>query len=64
MVDFDLTEEQRELLNAADRFARKELYPLAQRMDDEEWWPDGIFAKIGAAGLLGITVDGALGGGC
>ena len=62
MVDFDLTEEQRELLNAADRFARKELYPLAQRMDDEEWWPDGIFAKIGAAGLLGITVDGALGG--
>ena len=62
MVDFELGEEQRELLNAADRFARKELYPLAQRMDDEEWWPEGIFAKIGDAGLLGITVESALGG--
>ena len=30
---------QREILDAADRFARRELYPLAARMDAEEWWP-------------------------
>ena len=62
MSDFDLTEEQRELLNAADRFGKKELFPLAQRMDDEEWWPAEAFPKIGAAGLLGITIPQELGG--
>lgn len=62
MSEFDLTEEQRELLSAADRFGRKELYPLAQRMDDEEWWPTDALPKIGAAGLLGITIPQELGG--
>ena len=32
-----------------------ELYPLSQRMDDEEWWPAEAFAKIGATGYFGIT---------
>ncbi len=25
------------------RFARNELYPLAAKMDDEEWWPENVF---------------------
>jgi isovaleryl-CoA dehydrogenase len=34
-----LSDDEAEVLAQADRFARAELHPLAQRMDDEEWWP-------------------------
>ena len=59
---FNLTQEQQDLLYHADRFAREQLYPLAQKMDDEEWWPTGIFKQMGDIGLLGTTVDPAYGG--
>ena len=39
-----------------------ELYPLATRMDEEEWWPEDIFQKIGEAGFLGVMVPESLGG--
>jgi len=59
---FELTDEQRSVLDLADRFGRNELWPLARRMDDEEWFPDGAFAQLGANGLLGATIDEAYGG--
>ncbi len=59
---FDLTSDQLEILHAADRYARAELYPLAERMDNEEWWPAEAFGKLGQAGYFGITVDPAYGG--
>ena len=59
---FDLQPAEREILDAADRFARKELYPLAARMDAEEWWPETIFPKIGEAGYFGITASPEEGG--
>ena len=46
----------------ADRFAQAELYPLAERMDNEEWWPDTAFPKIGETGFFGITAPESLGG--
>ena len=49
---FDLTPEQQSTLDLADEFARKELAPLAKRMDDEEWWPEDVWGKLGSAGLL------------
>lgn len=57
-----LSREEQEILDQADRFARAEVYPLAQRMDDEEWWPEDIFPRIGESGFLGITAPEALGG--
>ncbi|MDF3848395.1 acyl-CoA dehydrogenase family protein [Achromobacter denitrificans] len=57
-----LSDDEMEVLAQADRFARAELYPLAQRMDEEEWWPAGIFERIGANGYFGITAPEALGG--
>jgi isovaleryl-CoA dehydrogenase len=57
-----LSDDETEVLAQADRFARAELHPLAQRMDDEEWWPPEAFAKIGANGYFGITAPEALGG--
>ena len=59
---WELDADQRLVLDAADRFARKELYPLAARMDAEEWWPEDTFEKIGAQGLFGITVPAEYGG--
>src|SRR5919201_151786 len=59
---FDLCEEQQATLDTADEYARKELYPLAARMDAEEWWPAASFAKLGADGYLGITVPEEYGG--
>ena len=61
-VTFDLSEEQREELDAADHYARNELYPLAPRMDNEEWWPTEVFAHLGANGYLGVTVPEKYGG--
>ncbi len=57
-----LSREEREILDQADRFAQKELYPLAQRMDDEEWWPEQVFPLIGDTGYFGITAPEAYGG--
>ena len=59
---FDLTEEQRETLDAADDYARHELYPLAPRMDSEEWWPVEAFPNLGSNGYLGVTVPQEYGG--
>ncbi|MBI2799776.1 MAG: acyl-CoA dehydrogenase family protein [Gammaproteobacteria bacterium] len=59
---FNLTPDQQIILDEADKFSRKELYPLAPRMDDEEWWPPGVFEKIGAQGYCGITVPEEYGG--
>ncbi len=59
---FNLTPELQEILDQADRFGRAECYPLAQRMDAEEWWPEGAFPKLGAQGFFGLTVPEAYGG--
>jgi len=61
-TQFSLTPEQNAVLNAADRYAKAELYPLAPRMDNEEWWPKEAFAKLGKEGYFGITVDPDFGG--
>jgi len=59
---FKLSPDQQTIFDEANKFCRSELYPLAQRMDNEEWWPDGVFEKIGAQGYCGITVSEEFGG--
>lgn len=59
---FELSDEHKEFLAAADRFAKRELYPLSARMDADEWWPAEAFPAMGAAGLLGVTIPTELGG--
>ncbi len=57
-----LSFEEETILGQADRFGQNELYPLAARMDEEEWWPAEVFPRIGQTGLFGITAPEALGG--
>jgi len=59
---FELDAEQQQTLHLADEFARKELAPLAARMDDEEWWPPDLFRRLGEAGWLGLTIAESDGG--
>ncbi len=59
---WQLSADRREILDQADRYARAELYPLAERMDAEEWWPEDILKRLGHAGYLGITTPAQFGG--
>lgn len=59
---FELDDDCKMILDSADRFARQELYPLAERMDNEEWWPEDAFAKIGDNGLFGVSIPEEYGG--
>jgi isovaleryl-CoA dehydrogenase len=44
------------------RFAREEIAPLADRIDRSNEFPRELWPKLGAQGLLGITVDERWGG--
>jgi isovaleryl-CoA dehydrogenase len=61
-ASFQLTPDQRTVLDTVDRFARQHFYPLAERMDREEWWPPEALPRLGQAGFLGVTVPQELGG--
>ncbi|HXQ49036.1 MAG TPA: acyl-CoA dehydrogenase family protein [Thermoplasmata archaeon] len=63
-MDLSLSDEERELREAARRFARKEIAPVAERMDREDYFPRDVFRRLGEQGFLGITIpteDGGLG---
>jgi len=61
-LDFALGEDI-DLLRAHVReFARREIAPLADRIDRENAFPQAIWRKLGDAGLLGITVSEDYGG--
>lgn len=62
MSAFALTDDQEALFDLADRFGRNELLPLAQKMDDDEWWPPDVMAQLGQAGFLGATIPEEYGG--
>ncbi|PKP85624.1 MAG: acyl-CoA dehydrogenase [Alphaproteobacteria bacterium HGW-Alphaproteobacteria-2] len=59
---FTLSAEHQHLLDQVDRFARSELHPLAERMDEDEWWPEHIFPRIGELGYFGASISEAYGG--
>jgi len=62
LPSYELTPEYREVLDASDRFSREQLYPLQQKMDDEEWWPEDVFKKMAEVGYMGVTVPEEYGG--
>ncbi len=61
-ASFALSDEQRAILDQADTYARNELFPLQQRMDNEEWWPPHVMPTLGRMGYLGVTVAPEYGG--
>ena len=49
----------REHVNA---FAREQIAPIAAKVDEENQFPNHLWAEMGAMGLLGVTVDEEFGG--
>jgi len=61
-IDFALTEHQRAVREAARVFARKEIDPIVEEIDEEQRFPKEIFAHAGELGFLGVLVPEELGG--
>lgn len=59
---FELTPGQREIYDQAFRYARSELAPLLQPMDDDDWYPEDLIKKLGDDGYLGVTASEKYGG--
>ena len=62
-MDFDLSEDQRMIREAAREFAEKEIKPIAAKLDEEAEFPAEIVRKLGELGFMGMMVpeeyDGA-----
>ena len=61
-MDLGLSPEELDLRAAARQFVRKEVAPVADRMDREDSFPREVFGRLGSHGFLGITVPETYGG--
>jgi butyryl-CoA dehydrogenase len=62
-MDFELTEEQRQIRATVADFAEREVKPHASRWDREEIFPRDVIEKIGELGFLGVAFPEKYGGG-
>jgi alkylation response protein AidB-like acyl-CoA dehydrogenase len=61
-VDFDLTQDQREIQALTRDFAQAEIDPHASRWDREHHFPRDLFGKLAELGLMGACVPEEYGG--
>jgi acyl-CoA dehydrogenase len=62
LIQPPFTEEHEELRQSVRGFLDRELAPHAQAWDAERWFPDEVFGKLAAQGLLGLKYPTELGG--
>ena len=62
MVDFTLTDEQKNLRDLAHDFAEKEIRPVAWEYDKEGTWPQDVIDKAHEVGLMNTHVPEEYGG--
>ena len=55
-VDLDFSPDEVELQSTVRRFVRREIVPLADRMDREDFFPRDVFSRLGEQGFLGPTI--------
>ena len=55
-MDLDLSPDEVELQSTVRRFVRKEISPVADRMDREDRFPREVFSRLGEQGFLGPTI--------
>ena len=61
-VDFDLTQDQREIRALTRDFAQAEIDPHASQWDREHHFPRELFGKLAELGLMGVCVPEEYGG--
>jgi len=62
LIQPPFTEEHEELRASVRGFLDRELAPHAQAWEEERWFPDEVFGKLAAQGLLGLKYPAELGG--
>jgi acyl-CoA dehydrogenase len=62
VVDFTLTDEQKNLRELAHDFAEKEIRPVAWEYDKDSTWPADVFKKAHEVGLMNTHVPEEYGG--
>lgn len=55
-MDLSLSGEEEDLRETTRRFVRKEIVPVVERMDREDYFPKEVFRHLGEQGFLGVTV--------
>ncbi len=61
-MDFSLTEEQRAIQETAREFARREVDPIVDEIDEQQKFPREVIRKAGELGFLGIIFPEEYGG--
>jgi len=61
-VDFNLTSEHKLFQKTIREFCDKEIKPIAEKIDKEEYFSEELYKKMGQMGLLGMTVPQKYGG--
>ncbi len=61
-LDFSFTEEQRAIRDMARDFARQEVDPIVDEIDEAQRFPHEVMAKAGELGFLGLIFPEDLGG--
>lgn len=61
-MNFELTDQQRMIRDLAREFARREIAPVAAKLDRQQAFPHAIFDKAREIGLLNLTVPETFGG--
>lgn len=62
MIDFELTEEQKALIDTARRFTRERIIPVAAQCDRESRFPRDVFEEAHKIGLVNPTLPAEYGG--
>lgn len=61
-MDFTLTKEQILIQKSVREFMLKEVAPFTETIDADDWFPKGLWKKMGDAGILGINIGTEYGG--
>jgi alkylation response protein AidB-like acyl-CoA dehydrogenase len=61
-LDFELSEDQREIRRAIREFAEREIRPHVMEWDEEQTFPHEIITQLGRMGFMGVTFPAERGG--
>jgi acyl-CoA dehydrogenase len=61
-MDFTMTDDQKQIVDAARKFARNEFPKVARECDREEKFPHDVWTKAGELGFMGIFITPQYGG--
>ena len=61
-MNFDLKTEQKMFQKIIREFCEKEIKPIAEKIDKEEYFPWELYKKMGKMGLMGMTIPQNYGG--